>query len=71
MARASHCYLVIGTCGENKAAFTVKHELLSFLRKHDNITLSLWDVQRIPDGGVATVADYWAASTYLQENTKT
>lgn len=52
MARASFIYVVNqGTCPI--AAFTVKHELMSFLEDHG---FPLWIVYRIKDGATELLA---------------
>jgi hypothetical protein len=52
MARASNIYLVVwndydGVCP--RAAFTVKHEMVSWLRRQSNTSLRGCSVMRMPD----------------------
>jgi hypothetical protein len=47
MARSTYIYLALGRQGEVEAAFTVKHELVTWL-EHSQGDYELW---RIPDGG--------------------
>jgi hypothetical protein len=54
VARATNIYLVVrydydGV--EPMAAFTVKHEMASWLREHDDGSLEGCGVLRLPDGG--------------------
>jgi hypothetical protein len=47
MARSSYIYLVLGLQGEVEAAFTVKHEMRTWLERNPG-DYELW---RIGDGG--------------------
>jgi hypothetical protein len=49
MARSSYIYVVTNK-GELRAAFTVKHELVSWLDRHDDDQLSEFELWRCQDG---------------------
>ena len=53
MARSNYVYVVLENAYEGDdviAGFTVKHELISWLRRHPEVTCGSWQVIRLRDG---------------------
>jgi len=70
VARSTYIYIVKGTSGAILAAFTVKHECISYLGNAVDMgaDLSKWDVLRLRDGP-SKMSEYRAyrnAAEFLQ-----
>lgn len=69
MARSTNVYVVNSWYGSPIAAFTVKHELVTWLRKQPPIAFILW---RVPDGGPRTLkpnrmkVEFEPGTTYIK-----
>lgn len=68
MARSSYIYVLTNQGGEAPAhAFTVKHELISHMRRYEE-GLPGRNVVRLPDGQLAGSVWQWVATEYLAEH---
>lgn len=68
MARAHSVWVLMKKSGEPSHGFTVKHELVSHMRRYPHAPETR-TVFRLPDGGgPAGVVWSWPADQYLKEN---
>lgn len=67
MARSSYIYVISADHGPTQA-FTVKHELISFMRRFPE-SVAKRTVTRLGDGNLGSSVMSWPAPLYLSENT--
>jgi hypothetical protein len=65
MSRASYIWIVTNAQGGILAAFTVKHELVSWLRSEPG-KIRWWNVERVRDGNPALLGEVYGVPGFLE-----